>query len=65
MIDYNGKHISVFFDGYSELGYMYDVDNKPIPYFEYYDGSETYRYLMHETEQMMEDIKEFLTNKTT
>jgi hypothetical protein len=59
-IDYNGKHVSVYFDGYSELGWMVDEEENPIPYFEYYDGFETYRYLINETEEMMKDIKNFL-----
>lgn len=59
-IDHNGKHVSVYFDGYSELGWMYDDDNNPIPYFEYYDGEDTHRYLMDEVDEMMEDIKNFL-----
>ena len=59
-INYNEKHVSVYFDGYSELGYMENEDGSPIPYFEYYNGEDCYRYLMNETEQMMADIKEFL-----
>ena len=31
-INHNGKHVSVYFDGYSELGYMVDENDKPIPY---------------------------------
>lgn len=61
-IDYNGKHVSVYFDGYSELGYMYDDNDNPIPYFEYYDGEDIHRYYMNESEQMMEDIKSFLNS---
>ena len=61
-IDYNGKHVSVYFDGYSELGYMIDDDDEPIPYWEYYDGKDCHRYYMEETEQMMRDIKNFLEN---
>ena len=59
-IEYNGKHVSVYLDGYSELGYMTDENGKPIPYFEYYDGEECYRYYIDESEQMMDDIKKFL-----
>ena len=59
-IEYNGKHVSVYFDGYSELGYVVDENDEPIPYFEYYDGEECYRYYMDESEQMMADIKKFL-----
>nr|DAN90730.1 MAG TPA: hypothetical protein [Bacteriophage sp.] len=25
VIDYKGKHVSVYFDAYSELGWMYDM----------------------------------------
>ena len=53
-IEYNGKHVSVYFDGYSELGCV------PEPYLEYYDGEDCHRYLMDESEQMMTDIKKFL-----
>lgn len=61
-IDYNGKHVSVYFDGYSELGYMYDDNDNPIPYFEYYDGEDIHRYYMDESEEMMDDIKNFLNS---
>jgi hypothetical protein len=61
-INYNNKHVSVYFDGYSELGYMFDEDEKPIPYFEYYDGEDCHRYYIDESEQMMNDIKEFLNS---
>ena len=59
-IDHNDKHVSVYFDGYSELGYVVDKNGKPIPYFECYDGEECYRYFTDESEQMMKDIKKFL-----
>lgn len=55
-INYNGKHASVYFDAYDELGFVGE------PYFEFYDGDECYRYLMNESEKMMEDIKNFLNN---
>lgn len=61
-IDYNNKHVSVYFDAYSELGYAYDENNEPIPYFEYYDGEDCYRYHMNESEKMMEDIKTFFNS---
>ena len=60
LIEYNDKYVSVYFDGYSDLGYMVDENNKPIPYFEYYDGDDCYRYYMNESEQMMNDIEKFL-----
>lgn len=59
---HNNKKVSVYFDAYSELGYVYDENNNPIPYFEYYDGEDCYRYYMDEVEQMMEDIKKFLNS---
>ena len=62
VIDYNGKHVSVYFDAYSELGWMYDDNEEPIPYFEYYDGEETHRYWLDESEQMMNDIRNFLNS---
>lgn len=59
-ISHNNKNVSVYFDGYSELGFMYDDDGKPIPYFEYYDGEDCHRYHIDESEEMMNDIKNFL-----
>lgn len=53
---HNNKKVSVYFDAYDELGFVGE------PYFEYYDGEECYRYLMNESEAMMEDIKKFLNS---
>lgn len=53
---HNGKKVSVYFDAYDELGFVNE------PYFEYYDGEECYRYLMNESEEMMEDIRNFLNS---
>lgn len=61
-ISYNDKSVSVYFDAYSELGYVYDENDNPIPYFEYYDGEECYRYYMNESEKMMEDIRNYLNS---
>lgn len=61
-IDYKNKHVSVYFDGYSELGYVCNEEEKPIPYFEYYDGEDTYRYCLNEADKMMDDIRNFLNN---
>ena len=61
-INHNDKHVSVYFDAYSELGCMMDENKNPIPYFEYYDGEECYRYYMDESGKMMEDIKNFLNS---
>lgn len=35
VIKKNGKQVSMYFDAYSQLGYMYH-EGKPIPYFEIY-----------------------------
>ena len=61
-IDYNGKHVSVYFDGYSALWFEYDNHGDPIPYFEYYDGENTYRYGLDKADKMMNDIRSFLNN---
>lgn len=62
LINHNDKFVSVYFDAYSDLGWVYDENQNPIPYFEYYDGKDCYRYLMNESEKMMEDIKNFLNS---
>ena len=59
-ISYKDKFVSVYFDSDSSLGFMYDDDDNLIPYFEYYDGQETYRYLVNESEKMMSDIRQYL-----
>lgn len=61
-ISHNNKKVSVYFDAYSELGWMVDENDNPVPYFEVYDGEDCQRYYMNESEQMMEDIKNFLNN---
>lgn len=61
-ISYNGKFVSVYFDAYSELGWMYDENENPIPYFEYFDGEDIHRYFLEQSEQMMEDIRKFLNS---
>ena len=61
-IEHNGKKVSVYFDAYAELGYMVDENDEPIPYFEYYDGTDIYRYYLNESNQMMADIREYLNS---
>lgn len=61
-IFYNGKFVSVYFDAYSELDLMYDENKNPIPYFEYFDGVDFHRYYLEQSEQMMEDIRNFLNS---
>lgn len=62
-VDYNSRHVSVYFNGYSQLGYMYDENNAPIPYFETYYNEETRRYYIDETDCMMKDIEEYLNGE--
>ena len=62
-ISYKDKFVSVYFDSDSSLGFMYDDNDNPIPYFECYDGQETYRYLIDEAEEMMSEIREYLNSE--
>ena len=63
IVSKNNKTVSVYFDGYSKLGYMYDSHDKPIPYFEIYpapDSDDVKRYYIDETDEMLNDIKKVL-----
>ena len=54
------KTVSVYFDGYSKLGYMYDRNNNPIPYFEIYPAPNTEdvkRYYINKVDEMINDIR--------
>lgn len=64
VISKNNKNVSVYFDGYSKLGFMYDENDNPIPYFEIYSStdSDVRRYYLNETEKMMNDIREVLNS---
>ena len=62
VIRYKDKAISVFFDANSRLGYMYDENEEPIPYYEMYDGEDIHRYYLGEHEQMMDDIRKVLNS---
>lgn len=64
VISKNNKSVSVYLDGYSELGFMYDKNDNPVPYFEIYPApdSDTRRYFLNETEEMMNDIREVLND---
>jgi len=53
-IDYNNKWVSVYLDWYGRLGVM------DQPYYEVYDGENTIRYLLNETDKMMDDIDKIL-----
>lgn len=57
-VDYNGKHVSVYLDWYSRLGYV------NVPYYELYpfDG-DIKRYYLNETEKLMKDIEAVLEDK--
>ena len=54
------RHVSVYLDVYSELGFMYDNAGDPIPYYEVYDGGDTPRFYLNETDEMMEYIRSVL-----
>ena len=54
------KHVSVYLDVFSELGIMHDETGNPIPYYEVYDGENTPRFYLNETDEMMNYIREVL-----
>lgn len=59
-ISYNNKHVSVYLDCYGVLGCV------DVPYYEMYDGEDTYRYIMSNKEdmdQMMIDIDRLLNGE--
>ena len=56
------NHVSVYLDAYSKLGWVYDSNDEPIPYYEIYpapDG-DAKRYYLSEVNQMMSDIRTVL-----
>ena len=64
-IEKNNKKVSVYFDAYSQLGWMENENGEPIPYWEVYttdDNNDDYphRYLMNETSELMDDIRSIL-----
>lgn len=61
-VDYKGKHVSVYFDAFSTMAWMYDVDGEPIPYWEIFYGEDTERYDFTQdgADEMMRRIKEIL-----
>ena len=54
------KHVSVYLDVFSELGIMHDEAGNPVPYYEVYDGENTPRFYLNETDEMMNYIREVL-----
>ena len=60
-VDYNGKHVSIYFDAFAALGYMYEGEN-PIPYWEIYGGEDTERFdfTQEGADEMLNRIKEIL-----
>lgn len=56
-IDYNNRHVSVYLDWYDQLGFVGQ------PYYEVYDGTDTSRYLLNETDEMMFDIDRVLNGE--
>lgn len=64
-IEKNNKKVSVYFDAYTQLGWMENENGEPIPYWEVYttdDNNDDYphRYLMNETSELMDDIRSIL-----
>lgn len=59
------KFVSVYFDGYSRLGFVSDNDGNAVPYFEIYDDTsgDIYRYLLDESEEMMAKIRQILNGE--
>lgn len=56
----NDKYVSVYLDVFSKLGLMYDNAGDPIPYYEVYDGEDTQRFYLDETDEMMDYIRKIL-----
>ncbi len=59
------KIVSVYFDGYSQLGYMYDKNDNPIPYFEIYPSTNeggVKRYYIDQADEMINDIRIILND---
>ena len=55
------KTVSVYFDGHSKLGWVYDESDNPIPYFEIYPYHyDAKRYYINETDKMLNDIRSAL-----
>jgi hypothetical protein len=58
------KYVSVYFDAYSRLGWMYDDDNNPIPYWECYPATngDAERFLLGQENDLMEEIRNVLNS---
>lgn len=62
-VDYNGKHISAYFDAFLIMAWMYNENDEPIPYWEIYDGEEDierFDFTQDGADEMMKRIKEIL-----
>lgn len=60
----NGENwVSVYLDGFCNLGWMVDSAGDPIPYYEVYDGEDCRRYFLDETDEMMYDIRNILNKE--
>ncbi len=53
-IAYNNNFVSVYLDWFDRLGMV------GHPYYEIYDGENTERYLLNESDKMIEDIDKIL-----
>ena len=54
-IKYGDADISVYLDCHSNLGYFFK-DGAEVPYWEFYDGEDCYRYEMNDVEGLMKSI---------
>ena len=54
-ITHNNKFVSIYLDWFDRLGIVGQ------PYYEIYDGENTERYLLNESDKMMKDIEKILS----
>jgi len=57
-ITYKDKFVSVYLDWYERLGWF------GSPYYELYDGEDTIRYALNQTNEMMDDIDKILNGSS-
>lgn len=63
VVRHKNKIVSVYFDGYSNLGFVYDEQGQPIPYWEAYPiNSDIMRYELGEENTMLKDIEDELNS---
>lgn len=61
IVSKNDKHVSVYFDAYSQLSWM-EEDGKHIPYWECYPASngDIERFLLGEEKELLQEIRNVL-----